>query len=333
MIIRVPFLSQFIHATKFKTRSTGDFDFHSSFFQIANKHTKSKKIYFKPNQIEKLKINFTMFMKNLLIALVLSYSIETTSGVLVIGAAGDPHFTTWSGDTFDFHGVCDLVLLQNPDFDNKLGMNIHIRTKETSQLFSYIDSTAVQIGNDVLEVMGGKDENNFWVNKVKGLSNKPMFLSGYPITFEKINDKSKKFVLDLGFDEQIVIKTWNSMVSVSISYSNSTQFSKSLGMMGSFPLGLKLARNNSTVIDDLDAFGQEWQVLQTESKLFHKIDGPKFPIKCKIPSSGDMRRRLSEFSISRNDAELSCTGVSKEYFEFCVFDVMATNDKDSVGAY
>lgn len=45
------------------------------------------------------------------------------------GASGDPHINSWSGQTYDFHGGCDLVLLQDPDFANGLGLNIHIRTK------------------------------------------------------------------------------------------------------------------------------------------------------------------------------------------------------------
>jgi len=30
---------------------------------------------------------------------------------------------------FQFHGGCDMVLLQNPDFNNGQGLYIHIRTK------------------------------------------------------------------------------------------------------------------------------------------------------------------------------------------------------------
>jgi hypothetical protein len=42
---------------------------------------------------------------------------------------GDPHFKTFGGEMYDFHGECDLVLLHNPEFNNNLGMDIHIRTK------------------------------------------------------------------------------------------------------------------------------------------------------------------------------------------------------------
>jgi hypothetical protein len=34
------------------------------------------------------------------------------------GAQGDPHFKTWQGQHFDFHGECDLVLLQSKEFES-----------------------------------------------------------------------------------------------------------------------------------------------------------------------------------------------------------------------
>lgn len=42
--------------------------------------------------------------------------------------AGDPHFQTWGGHRYDYHGECDLVLLSAPQF-GKGPLDIHIRTK------------------------------------------------------------------------------------------------------------------------------------------------------------------------------------------------------------
>lgn len=43
-------------------------------------------------------------------------------------AFGDPHFQTWTGLRFDYHGECDLVLLSAPMFEGG-PLDIHIRTK------------------------------------------------------------------------------------------------------------------------------------------------------------------------------------------------------------
>jgi hypothetical protein len=73
--------------------------------------------------------------------------IENRNG----GAMGDPHFKTWSGDWYDFHGICDLVLLDAPDFNNGMGLTIHVRTKPRYE-YSFIESATLKIGDDVLEV-------------------------------------------------------------------------------------------------------------------------------------------------------------------------------------
>merc|ERR1712232_1440220 len=58
------------------------------------------------------------------------------------GAKGDPHFKLWDGKAYDFHGICDLVLLHNPEFNNGLGMDIHIRTKKMKH-WSYIKTAVI----------------------------------------------------------------------------------------------------------------------------------------------------------------------------------------------
>ena len=40
-----------------------------------------------------------------------------------------PAVKTWTGESYDFHGACDLVLLSNPSYGNGQEMDIHIRTK------------------------------------------------------------------------------------------------------------------------------------------------------------------------------------------------------------
>ena len=46
-----------------------------------------------------------------------------------------PNFSLLSGKEFDFHGGCDLVLLQNPSFSNGLGLNVHVRTRSVMEGF------------------------------------------------------------------------------------------------------------------------------------------------------------------------------------------------------
>lgn len=240
-----------------------------------------------------------------------------------IGTYGDPHFKTWSAEKYDFHGVCDLVLL------TKENLNIHVRTQKTRR-WSYIHSASIQIGDDILEVMGGSDKTNFWINKVPGDSTSDIQVSNYHVDFTQFNKKSRQFVIDMGETEgKITIKTWNDMVKVSMTYG--TAFEDSHGLMGRYPDGLKLSRSLEAAIDDYDAFGMEWQVQNSEPQLFHTPSNVLGS--CEIPSKSELRRRLGESEISQEDAEVACARVSGDDFDMCVFDVMATNEKESAGAY
>jgi hypothetical protein len=49
------------------------------------------------------------------------------------GAWGDTHFKTWLRSSFDFHGECDLILLDAPSFEGGRGLKIHVRTQLSRQ--------------------------------------------------------------------------------------------------------------------------------------------------------------------------------------------------------
>merc|ERR1712176_1258811 len=107
-------------------------------------------------------------------------------------------------------------------------------------------------------------------------------------------------------NEVISIKTFGKMVRVDIKNGSKDNFGQSLGLMGTFEDGEKMGRDGMTVFKDNNEFGQEWQILPKEDMLFYNVEGPQAPAKCEIPSVMSVRRRLSESSISMEDAELAC---------------------------
>jgi len=264
--------------------------------------------------------------------------VPSSERILTFAVAGDPHFKTWTKEQYDFHGVCDLVLLSNPSYENGAGMNIHLRTKKISS-FSYVASAVVSVGDTVLEVEGGKKENQYWINKVAGskeLKAGDVFKFGEYGNVQYTQDsKGRSFSIEMNDNLHLVIKTWNGFVSVGLDEkTKSASFEGSLGLMGSYPHGAKLSRDGKKEIEDLNDFGQEWQVTPSDGSFFHEAgDGPQFPQKCEIPSAVDMRRRLSKVSTSKEDAETACGSVGADSFDLCVFDVMVTDNKDFAGAY
>lgn len=245
--------------------------------------------------------------------------------------SGDPHFKMWTGKNYEFHGACDLVLLQNRGFQNGLGMDVHVRTKFTLQ-WSYVSTAVLRIGNETLEVMGGCDKNRYWINKIEGadLSNG---ISGFPISFEQVNSHSRYFEVNLGGGTIIGIKTWNDFVRVAVEGAKPDDFDGSAGILGSFGDGDKIARDNETIVEDDNAFGLEWQVLASEPILFHNVEGVQSPQKCSLPKTSSIRRRLQEATTTKAEAEAACSHVSPEDLDACIFDVIVTHDEGAADIY
>jgi hypothetical protein len=250
------------------------------------------------------------------------------------GCEGDPHFKTWRGKRFNFHGECDLVLLHNSAFESGLGLDVHIRTKIRRDM-SYISSAALRIGSDVLEV---ESQGVYYLNGVLSAA-LPAEFSGFAFSHTQPTDKQHVFEVHLGGRESIKLKTYKDFVSVLIEEGHSKHFSDSVGLMGDFQMGHMIARDGKAVMEDANAFGQEWQVHDTEPSLFQTVRLPQHPQQvCTLPppvTASQLRRRLSESSsVSQLAAEKACEhwGEGKDD---CVFDVLTTGDLEMavVGAY
>jgi hypothetical protein len=243
---------------------------------------------------------------------------------------------------YDFHGECDLVLVDNPDFNNGQGLTIHIRTK-IQRWWSYISSAVIQIGGDTLEVKSGIQDRQYWVNGVEG---RYMILSGqldstiggFSGRFRVKSDHVVQYKLFLPDDQTILIRSVKDMIRVELNGCNEEYFGNSLGLMGTYGKGEFLARNRTTIFQDENEFGQEWQVIPgSDPQLFREADGPQFPQRCRMPSDesiSSIRRRLAS-SINRVDAEEACSHVMDRADEFsnCVYDVMATGDMEMADGY
>lgn len=91
------------------------------------------------------------------------------------------------------------------------------------------------------------------------------------------------------------------MVSVKLMIDETSDFFEGcVGMMGEFGTGRMIARDGKTLMEDGDAFGQEWQVLNTETKLFQATRIPQHPQQCILPSPSKTGRRLGQTVTSRS---------------------------------
>jgi hypothetical protein len=137
-----------------------------------------------------------------------------------------------------------------------------------------------------------------------------------------------------GTKEMMEFNAFKSFVRIDVDWKNSENYQGSNGLLGSFDLnGARVSRDGVTPIKDHHEFGQEWQVLDSEPKLFHSYEGAVVGQKCIMPPTytpelaAKMKRRLRASKLTEADAEEACNHlVDAEEKQACVFDVIATQD-------
>lgn len=253
------------------------------------------------------------------------FAMEFSGGVSLTGVKGDPHFKTWNKTPFDFHGECDLVLLKAFNIEGTgMDLNVHLRTTIMGD-YSYVETAAIQMGEDILEVSSWGE---YFINSVEG-AELPATIGGFKVSLARSNDKGEAYEIELSEFDRIYLRNFKKFVAVDIQVS-SPVFHNSLGLMGNATTGSWMARDGKTVLNNPIEFGQEWQVLDSEPKLFANSNrAPQHPQTCKMPAdvTKDGRRMLRSTSISREAAEAACSHRVEDK-EDCVFDVMATGDLD-----
>jgi hypothetical protein len=72
---------------------------------------------------------------------------------MLLSSSTDPHFATWQGNHFSYHGKYYFVLVHNSKFAEGQGLDVHVRTEHMLDGRYYFVSHAAKtrIGEDVLE--------------------------------------------------------------------------------------------------------------------------------------------------------------------------------------
>jgi len=240
---------------------------------------------------------------------------------------GDPHFRMWgvnNNSWFPYQGECDLVLVDNPTLSTGKTLKIYVRTKIKSY-YSYVESVAIQIDEEVLEVQGGKNE--VFVNG-KATKQTPTLFAGYQIkeanttkwcrSRENAGSVIKKIYL--GDDGKIIVVNCFGFLYVDVQ-ARGLGFLNSRGLMGKRDKPGKFARNGTILFNNI-FFAEEWQVLSTEPKLFHVNRHPQHPTQCISPPK-QVQRRLGS---RRRIANMACSDLSGGALKACIYDIEATGN-------
>ncbi len=290
-------------------------------------------------------------------------SFEYSMPTLTHSTPIDPHFETFNKQTFSYHGECDLVVYHSSNFADGSGLHVHIRTTRVDSAtvnYSYISAAAVKIADHVLEA---KDDGSLLINGVSITSSSfakdakidkksRATFAGFDL-IKSIKGKNKKIVVydlilaagahDDKYEKSIQIRI-NLKTGMLFVDMNGTFDDDSVGLMGraGTPTGFAMARDGATnLAGEWNTYGEEWQVLNTEPKLFQESRAPQHPAGCSYdaqPQSAATknrlrrRRRLMDGSVgdevSKEVAMKACEQHTGRKREFCVSDVMATGDID-----
>ena len=243
----------------------------------------------------------------------------------------DPHFRTYDGTRYSYHGQCDLIMARSPLFGDGLGLDLHVRTELAVQgAWSFISNTALRIGEDVFE-LASKDAS-CTMNGVL-VDTFPTTLAGrYAVNEKKelLNGVQRSiFVVNLEDGEKIVFSTFKQMISVRVE----ARLESSEGMLGVHGKPGMVGRDHDIALSDPNEMGAQWQVTDVESMLFHEVRSPQYPERCILPSVAS-RRRLEQYSNEEHqEAKAACANVPEDMYDFCFEDVLRTGDYSLADGY
>lgn len=172
--------------------------------------------------------------------------------------------------------------MESKNFGGGLGIDVHIRTKIKDD-WSYINSSAIKIGQDVFEIGAfGK----YYLNGVEHADLTGATLSGFPIVVvhggvkeldgKKFEMKLYEYLVDMGDKGKIFVKATGPYMAVMIHDAKGEHFSDALGLMGNYENGDLDGRDGKTNFHGKpNKFGLEWQVRDMETMLFHEAKGPQ----------------------------------------------------------
>jgi len=245
---------------------------------------------------------------------------------------GDPHFKTFDDHRFSYHGECDLVLVQT-HLATGAALRVHVRTK-ILRSYSYVQGAAIQVGKEVFEV-----KPRTYLLNGEVIRDLPENFAGYKMErldsldwCEKRNCSDTSMMkIDLDGEGSIQVASYKGFLYVQVA-EQGEGFLNATGILGATGRGGQFARDGSRLFDDIQ-FAEEWQVLDTEPKLFKVSRYPQHPVGCISPPENTVRRMIEAEGDLYRKANKACSFAEDADRDFCIFDVLATGDLEMAEPY
>jgi len=288
------------------------------------------------------------------------------SGVTITaGAGGDPHVEMYHQETITYQGICDVMFLYSPDGADGLDLAIHARLtspkrQKTEGKYTYISEIAVSIGGNVYEVqsenaaifLNGALHHNH-TKEAEDDSTSAMTIAlptpapdaSYSLTKKVIGQKRNRVLYTFRFanGSEIELRANIHFFACFIEVRGDFGGTQVAGLLGNPQVPGMFGRDGRLMPkDNVNEYGQEWQVLDTEPNLFvdaHRY--PQYPEQCIVVdlekdfNTADNRRKLTEVesdtieqhAVSELEAKEACR--NNKLLDYCIHDVLAFDDLET----
>jgi len=274
----------------------------------------------------------TKMLNLAMIALASSRSVSAEKEYHDCHCHDDPHFKTFGGKRYDFHGGCPLVLVQS-DF-----MDIHIET-EVKTGYSSIQSVGFRMNMEM--------DDPVFIDKNTDVTEFPKMLGRYEFNYVAATQRYE-LILDDG--QYVTVSAWNGKPSSVMVHGLKDSFGDAKGMCGEWDADENdLLDRNGDDMDNGNDMGAEWKV-RTADRPIPGVDSKGF-MKCApevFHGGGEEGRKRcainkcmcipkADFECGENCKEKQCveedeiTTACKDVTidgdrENCKFDVKTTGD-------
>ena len=299
-----------------------------------------------------------------------TYKLVCKLSPVTAGAGGDPHVDRFDQETITYQGICDVLFLHSPDGADGFDLAIHARLtapkrQNTGREYTYISEIAVSIGGNVYEVqsegaamfLNGVLHHNHTkyaddTNAI-ALPTAAPGASDYTLTKTVIGQKKNriKYTFRFANGSEIELRANIHFHACFIEVRGDFGGTQVEGLLGKPRVPGMFGRDGRLMPkDNVNEYGQEWQVLDTEPHLFvdaHRY--PQYPEQCivvdlntnfnadKLQLRGS-RRNLIEVEngtmqqkqnhkVSKLEAEEACR--RKKHFKYCIDDVLAFDNLET----
>jgi len=284
------------------------------------------------------------------------------------GAGGDPHVEMYHQETITYQGICDVIFLHSLYGADGLDLAIHARLtspkrQKTGEEFTFISEIAVSIGGNVYEVQSEdaamflngvlhhnhtkeveEDDTTSAMNIALPTAAAPAEAS-YTLTKKVIGEKRNRVLYTFRFanGSEIELRANIHFFACFIEVRGDFGGTQVAGLLGNPKVPGMFGRDGRLMPkDNVNEYGQEWQVLDTEPDLFvdaHRY--PQYPEQCIVVdletdfNTADNRRKLTEVEndtmeghvVSELEAKEACR--NNKLLDYCIHDVLAFDNLET----